>query len=50
MILPLDHTYILKMGGGDWAFMPIKGDKTLKAYAPSGNNPLIEWMVYGTDQ
>ena len=27
---------ILKMGGGEWAFMPIKGDKTLKAYAPSG--------------
>ena len=41
---------ILKMAGGDWAFMPIKGDKTLKAYAPSGNNPFIEWIVYGTDQ
>ena len=41
---------ILKMAGGDWAFMPLKGDRTLKAYAPSGNNPLIEWMVYGTDQ
>ena len=41
---------ILKMAGGDWAFMPLKGDRTLKAYAPSGNNPLIEWIVYGTDQ
>ena len=41
---------ILKMAGGDWAFMPLKGDKTLKAYAPSGNNPFIEWMVFGTDQ
>ena len=41
---------ILKMGGGDWAFMPLKGDKTIKAYAPSGGNPLIEWIVYGTDQ
>ena len=41
---------ILKMAGGDWAFMPIKGDKTLKAYAPSGGNPFIEWIVYGTDQ
>ena len=41
---------ILKMAGGDWAFMPIKGDKTLKAYAPSGNNPYIEYMVFGTDQ
>ena len=41
---------ILKMAGGDWAFMPIKGDKTLKAYAPSGNNPYVEFIVYGTDQ
>ena len=41
---------ILKMGGGDWAYMPLKGDKTIKAYAPSGGNPLIEWIVYGTDQ
>jgi hypothetical protein len=41
---------VLKMAGGDWAFMPIKGDKTLKAYAPSGNNPYVEFIVYGTDQ
>ena len=41
---------ILKMGGNQWAFMPIKGDKTLKAYAPSGNDPVIEFMVFGTDQ
>ena len=41
---------ILKMAGGDWAFMPLKGDRTIKAYAPSGGNPLIEWIVYGTDQ
>lgn len=41
---------MLKMAGGDWAFMPIKGDKTLKAYAPSGNNPYVEFIVYGTDQ
>ena len=41
---------ILKMAGGDWAFMPLKGDTTMKAYAPSGNNPYIEFMVYGTDQ
>jgi len=30
--------------------MPLKGDKTIKAYAPSGNNPFVEWMVFGTDQ
>ena len=41
---------ILKMAGGDWAFLPLKGDTTMKAYAPSGGNPLVEWMVYGTDQ
>ena len=41
---------ILKMAGGDWAFMPLKGDTTMKAYAPSGNNPFVEWIVYGTDQ
>ena len=41
---------ILKMAGGDWAFMPLKGDKTIKAYAPSGGNPVIEFMVFGTDQ
>jgi hypothetical protein len=41
---------ILKMAGGDWAFMPLKGDTTIKAYAPSGNNPNVEWIVYGTDQ
>jgi hypothetical protein len=41
---------ILKMAGGDWAFMPLKGDRTIKAYAPSGNNPQIEFMVFGTDQ
>jgi len=41
---------ILKMAGGDWAFMPLKGDTTIKAYAPSGNNPYVEFMVFGTDQ
>ena len=41
---------ILKMGGGAFAFLPLKGDKTIKAYAPSGNNPIIEFMVIGTDQ
>ena len=41
---------ILKMAGGDWAFMPLKGDTTVKAYAPSGNNPTVEFMVIGTDQ
>ena len=41
---------LLKMAGGDWAFMPLKGDTTIKAYAPSGSNPTVEFMVIGTDQ
>lgn len=41
---------ILKMGGGQWAFMPLKGDRTIKAYAPSGADPVIEFMVFGEDQ
>ena len=41
---------ILRMGGGQWALMPLKGDKTIKAYAPSGNDPVVEFMVFGTDQ
>ena len=41
---------ILKIGGGAWAFLPLKGDKTIKAYAPSGNDPIVEFMVFGTDQ
>ena len=41
---------VLKLAGGDWAFMPLNADKTLKAYAPNGSNPVIEWMVFGADQ
>tara|TARA_R100001082_G_C4349224_1_gene153738 strand:+ start:655 stop:1053 length:399 start_codon:yes stop_codon:yes gene_type:complete len=41
---------ILKMAGEQWAFLPLKGDKTIKAYAPSGNNPVVEFMVFGEDQ
>ena len=39
---------ILKLAGGDWAFMPLIADKTLKAYATT-NPTLVEWMVFGTD-
>ena len=41
---------ILKMAGNQWAFLPLKGDRTIKAYAPSGNDPVIEFIVFGTDQ
>ena len=40
---------ILKLAGGDWAFMPTIADKTLRAYATT-NPTTIEFMVIGTDQ
>ena len=40
----------MQLAGGDWAWVPMHGDKTLKAYAPNGSNPIMEWMVVGTDQ
>ena len=40
---------ILKLAGGDWAFMPTIANKTLKAYATT-NPTTIEFMVIGTDQ
>tara|TARA_R100001594_G_scaffold68668_1_gene102979 strand:+ start:1717 stop:2118 length:402 start_codon:yes stop_codon:yes gene_type:complete len=41
---------IMQLAGGDWAWVPMHGDKTLKAYAPNGSDPVMEWMVIGTDQ
>ena len=40
----------MQLAGDDWAFVPMHGDKTLKAYNPNGSDPVIEWMVIGTDQ
>ena len=40
---------ILKLAGGDWAFMPTIADKTLKAYATTSGT-IVEFIVYGTDQ
>jgi len=40
---------ILKLAGGDWAFLPTIADKTLKAYATTSGT-VIESMVFGTDQ
>ena len=39
----------LKLDQGDWAFMPLIADKTLKAYATT-NPTTIEFMVMGKDQ
>ena len=40
----------MQLAGGDFALGPMHGDKTLKAYAPNGSDPTMEWMVFGTDQ
>jgi hypothetical protein len=40
---------ILKLAGGDWAFMPVIADKTLKAYATTSGT-VLEFMIIGTDQ
>ena len=40
---------ILKLAGGDWAFMPVIADKTLKAYATTSGT-ILEFMIIGTDQ
>ena len=39
-----------QLDAGDWAFIPMHGDKTYKAYSPGGNDPTVEWMVMGKDQ
>jgi len=40
---------ILKLAGGDFAFMPTNADKTLKAYGTNATS-VVEFMVFGTDQ
>ena len=40
----------LQLDAGDWGFIPMHGDKTLRAYAPNGSDPILEFMVIGTDQ
>ena len=38
-----------QLDAGDWAFIPMHGDKTYKAYATT-NPTTIEFMVMGQDQ
>ena len=40
----------LQLDAGDWGFIPMHGDKTLRAYAPNGSDPILEYMIIGTDQ
>jgi len=39
-----------QLDAGDFAFIPMHGDKTYMAYSPGGNDPTVEWMVIGADQ
>jgi len=39
----------IKLAGGDWAFVPIAADKTLKAYATT-TGTMLEYGIFGTDQ
>jgi len=40
---------LLKLAGGEFAFIPSIADDTLKAYAAVSGS-IVEWMVFGTDQ
>ena len=39
----------LKLAGGDFAFLPLNADKTLRAYATTGGT-ILEYALFGTDQ
>ena len=40
---------VLKLAGGDFAYLPTIADKTLKAYATTSGT-IVEFAVFGTDQ
>ena len=40
---------ILKLAGGDFAFLPTNADMGLKAYGTNATS-VVEFMVFGTDQ
>jgi hypothetical protein len=40
---------ILRLSGGEFAFLPTNADATLKAYTATSGT-IVEWMVFGTDQ
>jgi hypothetical protein len=40
---------LLKLAGGDWAFLPLIADDTLKAWATTSGT-VVEFMVVGADQ
>jgi len=40
---------VLKLAGGDFAFLPLIADNTLRAYATTANT-VLEYALFGTDQ
>ena len=40
---------MLKLAGGEFAFLPTNADKTLRAYGTNATS-IVEWMVFGVDQ
>ena len=49
LVLSYGNPVNLKLGGGEFAFLPITADKTLKAYGTNATS-VVEWMVFGVDQ
>ena len=49
LVLNYGNPVNLKLGGGEFAFMPTNADKTLKAYGTNATS-VVEFMVFGTDQ
>ncbi len=43
-----DDPVILKIGGGEFAFLPVKNDQTLKAYGTLVDQ-IVEFAVFGYD-
>ena len=40
---------VLKLAGGDFAFLPLIADNTLRTYATTANT-VLEYALFGTDQ
>ena len=49
LVLNYGNPVNLKLGGGEFAFMPVTADKTIKAYGTNATS-VVEFMVFGVDQ
>jgi len=43
-----DNPEIIKLGGGEFAFLPVQNDQTLKAYGTDVDQ-MVEYAVFGLD-